>query len=1216
MKKKGRRLLSILLVFAMVLGMMPATELTVKASGSKYSISFATSDGRVDIIGEGYDAQSGASAGTQLYAQAVPSGGYQLDSIKVIRKLTLDDIKTAVGNAVYDNGDNFIKIDSQKLALLNPGADPIYAEYLVHSKKGYYLVLFDSDQYRIVIGSDNKINAFENVNGGGTFTCNSEADSRVSLDGWSVNVSPTGEQNQYTFTMPDSDVCVCSSFVASVTGISLDYPTALLRKGDELQLKATVEPSYADPTVTWSSGNEEFATVDETGKVTAVKEGIATITARATNGTTDTGDDKIATCQIRVTDVNNPWPVLMNGSQKVIFNGYEWYIIAANSTTVDKGDLTLLAAYNADKNFGTSEFDPSKADYYNSRIKGFLDSLTETGEFMNVAGAIKEDDGLGKICLLTKNGAEELPVKIRKYSSDGQVEGSNWWLFSTVDNEKAYFVKGDGRIGEADKRESYAIRPALDLDLSKVTFDSATNTFALLPTPYPLWVGGTQVTSANKDDVLGNADAGATVKYTPAQGTTPATLSLNGATISGGSSESKSAAIYAIGELTINVTGDNTVTGPVNQTGDSNGIRLDDNEQSVNVSLNITGSGTLTSTGGSNSKYSYGIRTWNNYPGVGDITIGAETTVNAVGQGSSNGAGIYSRGKVNVNGSLTATGNEAINGTVKNAIAGIGWKDVDGTESKEDIAINNDGSSLAQYIKAQFPAYTVTYKVVSGTWSDGKTADITENVAGGAMPDSVPTGMKASSGYTGGAWDTDPADATIMGATTFTYTFTAKQATTVTKAPEAKTLTYNGSAQELVTVGEAEGGEMQYALGTETEATELYTTSIPTETNAGTYYVWYMVKGDPNHNDTSAACVTVEIKEVDKEDLNNDISDSEDFLESIIDNDDYAEIADELRKTVEEAKKIADNKNVTSEQIADAIKNLNDALDAASEKKQAVDKANYEEAAKKAVEEEVAKKKEEEDSAAAKKAEETINALPSGTKVATTDKEAIEAARKAYDALTDDQKAKVPAETLKKLEAAEKALDVAEKKASDDSDKKTSDETDKKASDDTDKKASDDTDKKASDDSDKKDEKPDYENEWVDGQWYGADGNTDYTGIGAWKFNETGWWYEDSDDWYPVSQWLKIDGKWYYFKADGYMDYSEYRDGCWLGSDGAWDETYSGGHWMTNGTGWWYEDDADWYPVNQWLWIDGSCYYFYDTGYMAANTYVGSNWVNANGAWE
>ena len=155
------------------------------------------------------------------------------------------------------------------------------------------------------------------------------------------------------------------------------------------------------------------------------------------------------------------------------------------------------------------------------------------------------------------------------------------------------------------------------------------------------------------------------------------------------------------------------------------------------------------------------------------------------------------------------------------------------------------------------PTYEVTYKVVNGTWSDGSTTDKTETVQSGLKPASVPTGMKASSGYTGGAWDTDPAEATITGAKTFTYTFTAKQAATVTKAPKAKTLTYNGQAQELVTAGEATGGTMQYTLGTASEATGSYSASIPTATNAGTYYVWYKVVGDANHNDTEPKCVTV-----------------------------------------------------------------------------------------------------------------------------------------------------------------------------------------------------------------------------------------------------------------------------------------------------------------------------------------------------------------------
>ncbi|MBP3279030.1 MAG: hypothetical protein J6M44_08770 [Butyrivibrio sp.] len=78
-----------------------------------------------------------------------------------------------------------------------------------------------------------------------------------------------------------------------------------------------------------------------------------------------------------------------------------------------------------------------------------------------------------------------------------------------------------------------------------------------------------------------------------------------------------------------------------------------------------------------------------------------------------------------------------------------------------------------------------------------------------------------------------------------------------------------------------------------------------------------------------------------------------------------------------------------------------------------------------------ADKKEADDTAAAKKVTDAINALPASDKIATTDKAAIEAARKAYDALTADQKKKVPADVLKKLTDAETALKAAEKDAAD-----------------------------------------------------------------------------------------------------------------------------------------------------------------------------------------
>ncbi len=81
----------------------------------------------------------------------------------------------------------------------------------------------------------------------------------------------------------------------------------------------------------------------------------------------------------------------------------------------------------------------------------------------------------------------------------------------------------------------------------------------------------------------------------------------------------------------------------------------------------------------------------------------------------------------------------------------------------------------------------------------------------------------------------------------------------ITAPVKIENLTYNGSAQDLVTAGKAEGGTMMYALGTATEATEAYTTSIPAKTDAGTYYIWYKVVGDGNYNDIDAEKVTVNI---------------------------------------------------------------------------------------------------------------------------------------------------------------------------------------------------------------------------------------------------------------------------------------------------------------------------------------------------------------------
>ena len=97
----------------------------------------------------------------------------------------------------------------------------------------------------------------------------------------------TAEANGYTAT------CTVKVTTA-VSGITLDKTELSMKVGDSpVTLVAKVTPEGAtDKTVTWSSSNVKVATVDANGKVTAVGNGEATITA--------TAGGKTATCKLSV----------------------------------------------------------------------------------------------------------------------------------------------------------------------------------------------------------------------------------------------------------------------------------------------------------------------------------------------------------------------------------------------------------------------------------------------------------------------------------------------------------------------------------------------------------------------------------------------------------------------------------------------------------------------------------------------------------------------------------------------------------------------------------------------------------------------------------------------------------------------------------------------------------------------------------------------------
>ena len=58
-------------------------------------------------------------------------------------------------------------------------------------------------------------------------------------------------------------------------------------------------------------------------------------------------------------------------------------------------------------------------------------------------------------------------------------------------------------------------------------------------------------------------------------------------------------------------------------------------------------------------------------------------------------------------------------------------------------------------------------------------------------------------------------------------------------------LVYDGKAKALVTAGKTEGGTLMYRLGTDGK----WQQDIPEATDAGTYKIYYYIKGDDNHKD-------------------------------------------------------------------------------------------------------------------------------------------------------------------------------------------------------------------------------------------------------------------------------------------------------------------------------------------------------------------------------
>ena len=125
---------------------------------------------------------------------------------------------------------------------------------------------------------------------------------KVTIDNLTANTDYAAGLYQVSFSNENGEsgkvnVPAFKTKPIAVTGVTLDKTTLSLQEGATGNLVATVAPSTAtDKTVTFASSDAAIATVDNTGKVTAVKAGNADITVTTKDG------NKTAKCTLTVTE--------------------------------------------------------------------------------------------------------------------------------------------------------------------------------------------------------------------------------------------------------------------------------------------------------------------------------------------------------------------------------------------------------------------------------------------------------------------------------------------------------------------------------------------------------------------------------------------------------------------------------------------------------------------------------------------------------------------------------------------------------------------------------------------------------------------------------------------------------------------------------------------------------------------------------------------------
>lgn len=233
------------------------------------------------------------------------------------------------------------------------------------------------------------------------------------LRNFSGSVVITATSNDNAAATQDCSVSVNS---IAVDGIAISDTSATIYKGSWKQLSAVITPTgAADPAVTWSSSNLAVATVDATGKVTAVgvpagaDYGEAIITAQSSNSSV------FATCTIKVLSSVLITSLTLNKSELALNVGDE-ETLTVTGTPSNATNKTLL----------WTSSNPEVASVNSSG------RIIAASKGTTVVRA-ESTDGSGKYvsCVVTVNNIQILNVYLDKSSLDLS-EGDTASIVATV----------------------------------------------------------------------------------------------------------------------------------------------------------------------------------------------------------------------------------------------------------------------------------------------------------------------------------------------------------------------------------------------------------------------------------------------------------------------------------------------------------------------------------------------------------------------------------------------------------------------------------------------------------------------------------------------------------------------------------------------------------------------------------------------------------------